>query len=681
MFTTLGTILVSLLVSLILIKIMMKKQALFLMALMFSLNVMADKYALIIAVGDYPAKTGWSSISSVNDIPLINNTLLKQDFKAENITILKNEEATRAGILRAIEDLQSLVKPGDIVVIHYSGHGQQIFDNNGDEIDGKDESIVPYDALVRHTSNYKGENHIRDDELGNIIANFRNALGKDGQLLMLLDSCHSGSATRGGKARGGEATFAPPNWTPTSETNTPGSGLVETTKVTADASPFVMLSGASADELNYEYEGYGSLSFAFSKAMNELGSDFTYRKLFSAISANMNVISPKQTPTIEGDADYKLFKGDYVKQQPYFEVSKIARPDIIKINAGKLQRLFVGTTVNILPAGTTKVENNKIITTGTITRATFNESIIKLDNPLSSKNEKTFWVFIDKPSYGDLALNVYFDKSLKPKGTKESISKYLTENKLGEIVKDSTKADLIIEELKRNTELSIITRNGGNSVYSQIRIDGDYNSKLVNETLFNYAQGSYLKKLKLDNLDYEFEFKLLPAQKDEYTDELTMIKEDAFNNASGKFQVDTTNDAVILQVTNKSDRPLYFSIIEINSKGEIAPFMPNDSCTLNNNERLIAPGKTMTFKNCIYTFGDPYETLILKGFATTSPINFRPTVKSRGASAGTRGSSDPLEGFIGQTYTQSRGSSGSKSSGPIDGYSTEFVYEIVRSKE
>jgi hypothetical protein len=109
--------------------------------------------------------------------------------------------------------------------------------------------------------------------------------------------------------------------------------------------------------------------------------------------------------------------------------------------------------------------------------------------------------------------------------------------------------------------------------------------------------------------------------------------------------------------------------------------MPNDSCTLNNNERLIGPGKTMTFDNCIYTFGDPYETLILKGFATTSPINFRPTVKSRGVADGTRGTSDPLEGFIGQTYTQSRGSSGSETTGPIDGYSTEFVYEIVRTKQ
>lgn len=660
----------------------MKRISLLILLFAFSLNATAEKYGLIISVGDYPAKTGWSTISSANDVPLIKTALLNQNFKAENITVLINAAATRQGILTAIETLKAKINPGDIVVIHYSGHGQQIFDDNGDEIDDKDEAIVPYDALVRYTSNYHGENHIRDDELGNIIANFRNTLGKDGQLLMLLDSCHSGSSTRGGKARGGEGTFAPANWIPKTNNNTAGSGLLEKTTVNNDAAPFVMLSGASANELNYEYEGYGSLSYAFSTAMNALGSDFTYRKLFSAISANMNVISPKQTPTIEGDADYKLFKGDYVKQQPYFEVSKVSRPNIIKMGAGKLQRLFDGTTVNILAAGTDKVEGNKILATGTITKATFNESIIKLDTPLSSLNEKEYWVFIDTPAYGDLAINVYFDSSLKSKTIKENVSSFLKENKLGTVVIDSTQADLIVEELNNNTQLSIITTNGGASIYSEDAFGSNYNAEPVTETLFNYAQGSYLKKLKLDNLDYEFEFKLLPAQVNMDVNDVTMLDANAFTNASGKFQVDTDTDAAILQVTNKSKTPLYFSIIEINSKGEIMPFMPNDNCTLNDNERLIPPGKTMTFNDCIFTFGDPFETLILKGFATTTPINFKSTVQSRGADTGARGSTDPLEAFIGQTYTQSRGSSSStKTSSAIDGFSTEFVYEIVREKE
>lgn len=648
-------------------------------AFLFSLNVFAEKYGLIIAIGDYQPRTGWSKISSANDVPLIKSALMNQNFKEDNIMVLKDADATRAGILQAIEDLQARIQPGDVVVIHYSGHGQQIFDNNGDEIDDKDESLVPYDALVRYTSNYKGENHIRDDELGNIIANFRNTLGKDGQLLMILDSCHSGSASRGGKARGGEGTFAPPNWTPTSNKNVPGSGLVEKVNLSADASPFVMFSGASADELNYEYEGYGSLSFAFSKAMNELGSDFTYRRLFSVISANMNVISPKQTPTIEGDADYKLFKGEYVKQQPYFSINRIARPDIIKINGGKLQRLFAETTVNILPAGTSKVTEDQIITKGKITKANYNDAIIKLESPLTDTNDKAYWVFVDQPAYGDLSLKIYFEPTVKTKRIKEQITNFLSENNLGEVVKDTLDANLLISE-KNGNELSLLSTNGGNEIYKQTRIDGAYNAKSITQSIFNFAQGSYLKDLKLSNLDYEFEFRLLPVEVDEDIDEVNMLEPNAFIDEAGKFKVNTSGDTVLLEVSNKSEQPLYFSIIEINSKGEIAPFMPNPDvgggCNPNSEELKLMPGQTKVITTCRYSFGSPYETLILKGFATSQPINFAPTVKTRGTRSATN--SNPLERFLGQTYTKTRGSGGTSASSGADGYSMEFVYEIVR---
>src|SRR5690606_35792219 len=115
---------------------------------------------------------------------LIKNALLNQGFKDENITTLIDAQATKNGIVDAITTLQNKIKKGDIVVFHYSGHGQQIFDDNGDEVDGLDEALVPYDAFVKYTHNYKGQNHLRDDELGNIIANFRNKLGKQGQLLL-----------------------------------------------------------------------------------------------------------------------------------------------------------------------------------------------------------------------------------------------------------------------------------------------------------------------------------------------------------------------------------------------------------------------------------------------------------------------------------------------------------------
>lgn len=654
----------------------MQKLSLLLLFLITIQYSFADKHALIIAIGDYPSATGWSSISSVNDVPLIKNALLNQGFLEKDIITLINEQATKQGILDALALLQSQLKPGDVVVIHYSGHGQQIFDDNGDEIDDKDETLVPIDAWVRYTHNYKGENHLRDDELNSIITNLRNTLGQDGQLLMILDSCHSGSATRGGKTRGGEATFAPENWKAKEDRMEKlGSAMLERATVNDNAAPFVMISGASANELNYEYDGVGSLSYAFSKAMSELGSDFTYRQLFSNIAANMNVISPKQKPTIEGDIDYKLFKGDYVKQQPYFEVTKIPTSTVVQINGGKLQRLFKNTTVFIMPAGTTEVDASKALAKGTISNAKFNESFIKLDKPLTDRNEKKYWVFVDKPTYGDIAINVYMDAKTDAE-IQKGVASFLEKNGLGTVVTDTLKADVVITKSANGYDLN--NAKGLNSFDAAEKQRGSNLQNDVNNKLFNYAQGMYLKNLSLKNYDYEFNFKLLPV---EYIPEIgevgEFLPEDSYNNSEGILEIKPELDHVFLQVTNKSKRSLYFSIIEINSKGEIAPFMPSNTCRLTDDDRKLAPGKTMIFKECIYRFGPPYERLILKGFATDSPINFQSTVETRGE--GTRSANNnPLENFLKNSYSQSRGSEGTETSGSMDGYSTEFVYEIVK---
>ena len=157
-----------------------------------------QKLALIVAIGTYDSVTGWKSISSLNDINYMKPALLGQGFTEDNIEILRNEQATKSGIVDAIDRLISKAKPGDIVVFHFSGHGQQIYDDERkDEADGYDEALVPYNANMRYGGGYTGQNHLRDDELGDKLKLLRKNIGKEGSLLVLLDACHSGTATRG----------------------------------------------------------------------------------------------------------------------------------------------------------------------------------------------------------------------------------------------------------------------------------------------------------------------------------------------------------------------------------------------------------------------------------------------------------------------------------------------------
>jgi hypothetical protein len=303
------------------------------------------KHALIIAVGDYPNGSGWGDISSVNDVPLIKEILLKQEFKEENITTLLDSDATYADIKELFKQTKKKLKKGDILMIHYSGHGQQIADNNNDENDDMDEAIVPYDAMASYTYNYKGENHFRDDELGEYFNQFRNKLGSDGQLFVTFDSCHSGSATRG-RTRGGKPVFAKPDWKPEKKEKPEASDMIEKSVLENNAAPFIFMSGASANELNYEYKSHGSLSYALSEAFNQLGKGFTYKQLFAKVSSVMYEVSRRQTPTVEGSLNSEVFGNVILESAPSFSLNKIEKGgNKIIINGGKVHQLFKGTSV------------------------------------------------------------------------------------------------------------------------------------------------------------------------------------------------------------------------------------------------------------------------------------------------------------------------------------------------
>lgn len=62
---------------------------------------------------------------------------MSQGFLENDICVVKNENATHDGILNAIKScLLQKAATGDMVFFHFSGHGQQVWDNNGDELDG-----------------------------------------------------------------------------------------------------------------------------------------------------------------------------------------------------------------------------------------------------------------------------------------------------------------------------------------------------------------------------------------------------------------------------------------------------------------------------------------------------------------------------------------------------------------
>ena len=157
-----------------------------------------ERRALLIGIGEYPAESEWTLMHGDNDVRIIREFLLGQGVKAECIETITNESVTKKGILSALERLTKTAGKGDVVYIHFSGHGQQVTDLDGDEEDGFDEAWVPYDARKKYAAGvYEGENHIIDDELNAYLKKLRAKVGPKGRITVVSDACHSGSGSRG----------------------------------------------------------------------------------------------------------------------------------------------------------------------------------------------------------------------------------------------------------------------------------------------------------------------------------------------------------------------------------------------------------------------------------------------------------------------------------------------------
>lgn len=163
--------------------------------LLLSLFVSAQtKRALVIGLGEQQDKA-WNKINGDKDVPFVQAMLKNAGFKS--VMILENQQATKVGIVGAFKRMTASCKQGDVVYIHYSGHGQQMTDVHNDEKDGLDECWIPYDAYRKASKTYHGEKHLTDDELNIYLNAIRHKIGAKGKLLVVIDACHSGDGTRG----------------------------------------------------------------------------------------------------------------------------------------------------------------------------------------------------------------------------------------------------------------------------------------------------------------------------------------------------------------------------------------------------------------------------------------------------------------------------------------------------
>eukprot|EP01096_Ripella_sp_DP13-Kostka_P010618 TRINITY_DN41_c0_g1_i5.p1 TRINITY_DN41_c0_g1~~TRINITY_DN41_c0_g1_i5.p1 ORF type:complete len:476 (-),score=268.06 TRINITY_DN41_c0_g1_i5:109-1416(-) len=185
---------------------------------------------------------------------------------------VKRDTATRANIIRGIEWLIAGAQPGDNLYFHFSGHGSQSKDLDGDEDDGFDETICPQD--------YKTAGMIVDDELH---AKLVEPLPAGVHLQVVLDCCHSGTGMDLPfvfKASGPPGT---PFEDKSSKKPKKGKAIAAAGGAKESEATVVMISGCQDDQcsadVNMKGGATGAVTFSYICALISKGFDLSYAEL------------------------------------------------------------------------------------------------------------------------------------------------------------------------------------------------------------------------------------------------------------------------------------------------------------------------------------------------------------------------------------------------------------------
>lgn len=304
-----------------------------------------NKRALIIAIGNYPPSGGWPVISSLHDTVYMRQVLLNQGFPANNIRVVSDKAATMEGIRNAFEELVQQCEKGDILVVHFSSHGEQVEADNENKMDGLDECVVTYNAVSPLVSkNYQKDQseYLRGHTIGAYLARLRQKLGKNGDLIVFMDNCHSGDGTRGlAKVRGGSLPFVSPGFDPRRHKKSDSSLIYKEVLISGAGdqgmSSCEVISATRPEELDIEtYDEtakspVGSLTYAISKALEGMreGTIYpTYRAFFARIQTIMNARVPNQHPLLEGNGQGCFSAESLCIRQPILKFHRL----IMKIN-------------------------------------------------------------------------------------------------------------------------------------------------------------------------------------------------------------------------------------------------------------------------------------------------------------------------------------------------------------
>ncbi|MFB2834335.1 caspase family protein [Floridanema evergladense] len=296
----------------------------------------------------------------------------------------KEHWPTYENMVAKFKEITQKAQPEDQVYIHYSGHGGRAVTYYPDlkGKDGEDESLVPTD-IGNSEARY-----LRDIELAKLL---QGMVDKGLVVTLVLDSCHSGGATRAADAdvRGADrvdtterpreslvasAEELAQTWQALTEGKRNISG-VTSSRWLPEPKGYTLLAACRDNESAYEYafdgqERNGALTYWLLKSFEKLGTGISAKTLHDRIFAKVHAQFEKQTPMLQGESDRTFFGNSFASSELTVPVIQVDLENKrVQLNAGQAQGLRKGAEFAIYPLGTADLaQTDKRLALAQITR-------------------------------------------------------------------------------------------------------------------------------------------------------------------------------------------------------------------------------------------------------------------------------------------------------------------------
>ncbi|MGD8399116.1 MAG: caspase family protein [Anaerolineae bacterium] len=611
----------------------------------------AQKWALLIGINSYPLWAEKHQLRAcINDVEAIRKVLTSErfGFPEKHILALTSPAgdgaalATRQNILDAFKRHlihNEKIQAGDVVFIYYSGHGSYVPDEDGDEEDRYDETLVPCNSGPEH------ENDIIDDEISDLLERLA---ARTQNINLIIDSCHSGTVTRAMMdAEEGDAQdrvrWLPP---PAAIEAVPAPSGSPGTRGTREMGPsdwlplsdgYVVIAACHAQERARErrfrlFKHYGILTYCLLKALRDVGPETTYYDIWQDVQLEVTKRCHSQHPQIEGAFERKVFGGAALPRKRYVQVLEVAG-DRVTLAAGLVHGATAGSRFAIYPVGTESFEDSSAAVAvvrladvgpfqstaaferGNLAKVTLDSPAIEIEHDYGSM-QMIVHVVGDDPVLQDVGREITRSPLLSLKADDEATATATVRLRYP-LQPDGT------EDTARGKMLCILSSGDGHALVEPIVPDGAGPATAC-EKLEHIAR--YYNMLAIRNTDPDSELagkvtlRLLKEVQQGGVKRTVPLE----RGAGGAFRL-AVGDVVVVEVTNRSEKTVHIAVLDCGPNWEVCPLFPPEGAP---DDRVAGgqPRRTIRFE--VYSDKPIDERLplpreTLKLFATTEQASFR----------------------------------------------------------